>query len=99
MQTPWGASQIIRNLNGTGCLRVDCAGHGGIFVPDELLPRIPKAERKLAARWSGSENWYEEDCCALSVLHHIPETRAERHTAEQVSEWHRGAVLNQLQRA
>ncbi len=71
IETPWGRSQSVRQL-AQGILRVDTAGHGGYFVADELLHLIPKAHRQWAARWSGSENWYEEDCCWAAVCLAFP---------------------------
>lgn len=96
IETPWGTADHVRNIGGE-CYAVATSGHGGIFVPDEQLYKIPDAERHLAMRWSGSPNWYEEDCCAASVLKHIPETR-ERHTDEQVEKWWAGSVKPQLDR-
>ena len=44
-------------------------GHGGFYVPDESLACIPVIEQEYAEHWSGSKNWYEEDCAALSVMY------------------------------
>jgi len=96
MRTPWGQADTARKMEGTDCIAVTTSTHGGIYVPNHLLPRIPDVERKLAAAWSGSENWFEEDCCALSVLFHIPATRKDGWTEDQVREWHKNAVLSQL---
>ena len=68
--TPWGEAQTVRVME-NGCFVVSTAGHGGIYVPNELLNMIPKEERLFAKQYSGSENWYEEDCCALSPMYHI----------------------------
>lgn len=83
-ETPWEESQQSRHL-GRGIYSVSCAGHGGIFVPTSLLESIPIEGRNDAARWSGSENWYEEDCCwawvaiafpALFVTQHVDDAKA-----------------------
>lgn len=73
MKTPWGRAQHIERLGDQGILSVSTAGHGGIFVPDALLPRIPEKQRAWAAHWSGSANWYEEDCCWAAVAVAFPE--------------------------
>jgi hypothetical protein len=71
MMTPWGKSQTVKEC-GRGILLVETAGHGGYFVPNELLKRIPLVEREYAKAWSGSENWYEEDCAAAIVMYRFP---------------------------
>ena len=95
--TPWGQSDYVKEI-APGIYDVSTPGHGGIYVSDEQLHRIPKEEQALAKGWSGSSNWYEEDCCALSVLKHIPEARRANHTEEMISAWWAGAVQNQLTR-
>ena len=72
MLTPWGESQTVKDIGG-GVLHVTTAGHGGLYVPDGMLQRIPRLEQDYAARWSGSRNWYEEDCAAAIALYRIPE--------------------------
>lgn len=62
--SPWGPCQTVHD-HGQGVYTVSTAGHGGIFVPDELLADIPEDEQLYGAMWSGSRNWYEEDCAAL----------------------------------
>ena len=70
--TPWGPAQSVRAI-GQGVFRVDTAGHGGYFVPASLLYRIPPEQQAWAAGWSGSEHWYEEDCCWAAVAVAFPE--------------------------
>lgn len=70
--TPWGRAQHVTEL-GQGIKGVDTPGHGGIYVPDELLPRISEAGRRHAKRWSRSENWYEEDCSWAYVALAFPD--------------------------
>jgi hypothetical protein len=88
MRTPWGESQTVRQI-GAGIVQVSTASHGGFHVPRELLARIPKSEQAYARSWSGSASWYEEDCCALSVLVAFPEffpTMTEERRAEYRAE-------------
>ncbi len=70
--TPWGHAQQYENL-GQGIFSVSTAGHGGIFVPDEMLGSIPEEHQRWAAQWSGSRNWYEEDCCWAAVAVAFPD--------------------------
>lgn len=72
LETPWDVAQTARDV-GQGVLCVTTAGHGGYYVPDELLSRIPEACQLWAAKWSGSRNWYEEDCCWAAVAVAFPE--------------------------
>jgi hypothetical protein len=73
METPWGPTQHVSPLGAEGILEVSTPGHGGIFVPDHLLPRIPAGQRAWAKKWARSENWYEEDCCWACVAVAWPE--------------------------
>lgn len=70
--TPWGQAQHAEPIGDGGLYSVSTAGHGGIYVPDSLLGHIPPAQRAWAARWSGSEQWYEEDCCWAAVAVAFP---------------------------
>lgn len=79
LNTPWGRADHYENL-GQGVFAVSTVGHGGIYVPDEMLHNIPESRRADAKRWSGSENWYEEDCCWAYVAEALPD----RFTPEQV---------------
>lgn len=81
--TPWGPAQHVEDV-GRGVVFASTAGHGGYFVPAGLLARIPKAEREYARSWSGSERWYEEDCCALSVVLAFPELFPDVTAAQRV---------------
>jgi hypothetical protein len=80
VQTPWGKADSYTNL-GQGVFSVSTASHGGIFVPESMLHNIPAERRAWAAHWSGSEQWYEEDCCWAAVAVALPD----RFTAEQVT--------------
>jgi hypothetical protein len=70
--TPWGIAQSRTDV-GDGILCVSTASHGGYFVPDRLLGRIPAEGQAFAARWSGSPNWFEEDCAWAYVALAFPE--------------------------
>jgi uncharacterized protein DUF7007 len=74
LRTPWGEADNVKRLSvdGGDILCVDTPSHGGYFVPDELLSQIPKEQRQWAAKWSQSENWYEEDCCWAAVALAFP---------------------------
>ncbi len=71
-ETPWGPVQSCQHL-GLGIWVVGTMGHGGYYVPAELLGRISERARADAKRWSGSESWYEEDCCVCHVVVAYPE--------------------------
>ena len=70
--TPWGRADGWQELD-RGVVQCSTPGHGGLFVPDSLLGAIPPERRAWAAHWSGSENWYEEDCCWAAVALAFPE--------------------------
>jgi hypothetical protein len=72
-RTPWGDAQQRTPLGDKGIVSVSTASHGGIFVPDELLSSIPEKHKAWAASWSGSRNWYEEDCCWACVAVAFPD--------------------------
>lgn len=74
IETPWGiAYSDETKVYPNGILRVHTASHGGLFVPADLLHRIPEQLQEWAAIWSGSKQWYEEDCCWAAVVVFIPE--------------------------
>lgn len=70
--TPWGRADHVTSLGEDGIVSVSTPSHGGIYVPDDLLSSIPAKYRKWAKKWSGSENWYEEDCCWMAVAMAFP---------------------------
>jgi len=72
METPWGRSDFTEHL-GCGIIAVSTPSHGGMYVPKHLHCLIPDRARAWAAKWSGSESWYEEDCAWAIVVHWIPE--------------------------
>ncbi len=69
--TPWGYADQSAHI-GDGVYRVDTPGHGGYFVPDDMLHRIHVEQQAWAERWSQSRNWYEEDCCWAAVAVAFP---------------------------
>ena len=70
--SPWGIVQDEAVI-GEGIFYVSTASHGGIWVARELLPRIKKEMRDYAKYWSGSSQWFEEDCAAQCVVVSFPE--------------------------
>jgi hypothetical protein len=70
--TPWGYADQSAHIGG-GIYRVDTPSHGGYFVPDSMLHRIPLEQQEWAERWSQSRNWWEEDCCWAAVAVAFPE--------------------------
>ena len=72
METPWGQAQGVKAI-GKGIIFVSTASHGGYFVPHAYLDLIAPSWRAYAKRWSGSENWYEEDCCWAGVALAFPD--------------------------
>jgi hypothetical protein len=76
VETPWGVAQNVRPVGPDGIFSADTSTHGGYYVPSALLDKIDPRGRADAKRWSGSENWYEEDCCwawvALAFPEHFP---------------------------
>lgn len=70
--SPWGAvqdSEVIAD----GIVYVSTASHGGIWVSADRLPRIQKVFQDYAEYWSGSCQWFEEDCAAQCVVVSFPE--------------------------
>ncbi len=89
--TPWGYADQYSNL-GQGMFSVSTPSHGGIFVPEEYLHCISPEGRADAARWSGSEQWYEEDCCWAHVAIAFPD----RFPPEAVKVAHRTNMARNL---
>jgi hypothetical protein len=82
--TPWGQADQEEKLDlghGAPILSVSTPSHGGFFVPDEHLDAIPANRQAWAARWSGSVNWYEEDCCWAAVALAFPRFFSSDHIA------------------
>ena len=70
MHTPWGRAEKSYPY-GEGITLYETSSHGGFFVSNpELLGQIPLPWRAYAAKCSGSEAWFEEDCAwtALALI-------------------------------
>lgn len=91
MRTPWGkADEVITvgEVDGHAIKRVDTPSHGGYHVPSALLKYIPEAHQARALYWSGSRNWYEEDCEWASVCAAFPQffpAEAHEHARETIA--------------
>ena len=72
LHTPWGRSQS-RSEIAPGIVHHETGSHGGMFVSDELLAQIPAPWRAYAAKWTGSENWFEEDVAWAAVAVTFPQ--------------------------
>lgn len=70
--SPWGIVQD-EEVIADGVIYVSTASHGGIWVARELLPRISEEMKDYAKYWSGSSQWFEEDCAAQCVVVSFPE--------------------------
>jgi hypothetical protein len=70
--SPWGIVQD-EEIIAEGIVYVSTPSHGGIWVSPELLGRVQEAMRDYAAYWSGSSQWFEEDCAAQCVVVSFPE--------------------------
>lgn len=71
-RTPWGMSDSEHDY-GNGIKFYGTPSHGGIYVPSNLVNKIDPAGRAYAKKWSGSENWYEEDIGWLWVVVAFPQ--------------------------
>ena len=87
--SPWGKIDQATVI-AEGIVFVSTPGHGGFWVRSDLLERIPLAHRAYAQVWTGSQQWYEEDCCALAVIVAFPEHFPQHKAAEcarQLAYW------------
>lgn len=77
---PWDYIQHVHE-HAPGIVSVDTPGHGGIWVADCLLPFLSTEAKNYATRWSGSPQWYEEDCAwayvALAFPQHFTDAQIE----------------------
>ncbi len=78
--TPSGSADSVTDLGG-GLYLVTTPSHGGIYVPDEQLAKIPTDRVAWSRYWSGAENWFEEDCAACFVVAAFPGLFAPDHVA------------------
>jgi hypothetical protein len=70
--SPWGTVQD-EEIIADGIVYVSTASHGGIWVSRERLGRVKREMQDYAAYWSGSSQWFEEDCAAQCVVVSFPE--------------------------
>jgi hypothetical protein len=70
--SPWGIVQD-EEVIAEGIIYVSTASHGGIWVARELMYRITHEMQDYAKYWSGSSQWFEEDCAAQCVVVSFPE--------------------------
>lgn len=67
--TPWGPAQQSYHI-GEGIIQHSTAGHGGMFVPRDLLQTMPAGLRCNC--YAGGGSWFEEDCEANLVVLAFP---------------------------
>ncbi len=86
--TPWGHADAIDEV-GEGIYFASTPSHGGYFVPTAKLSAIPEAHQARALKWSGSRNWYEEDCEWASVVTAFPHlfNESQREAAAASMKW------------
>jgi len=86
--TPWGRADAIEQV-GEGIYFASTPSHGGYYVPSALLPAIPEKHQARALKWSGSRNWYEEDCEWASVAVAFPHlfNEHQREAAAATMKW------------
>lgn len=72
LRTPWGQADSVREYP-NGIRWVGTPSHGGFWVPAKVLAAIPEMHQLYALKWSGSRQWYEEDCAWACVALAFPE--------------------------
>lgn len=82
-RTPWGAADHVEEISDgrVTIISVDTPSHGGYFVPKRHLAAIPAQHQAYAAKWSGSVQWYEEDCAWAAVVLAFPQLFSAEHVA------------------
>lgn len=92
--SPWGKVDGHTPFGDLGLYHHSTAGHGGIYVPDEMLRRMPKPYRD--ANGYAGRNWFEEDCewalVALSFPSGLSEKQIESAT-RTVKNWYPHAYM------
>ena len=68
-RTPWGTPQSVTKLpaEAEGLYFVSTAGHGGLWLSDKWIKRLPKTYRPF----TGNRRWAEEDCDSAEVLQYF----------------------------
>lgn len=86
--TPWGMADHYENKM-QGIFTCSTPSHGGWFIPPEYLHNISAEGRRYAAKWSGSEQWFEEDCAWAFVCEAFPDlfTEENREIAKRTLGW------------
>lgn len=75
--SPWGVPQSQKEIT-PGVVRVDTAGHGGYWVSDEMLLKMP-VDCRTVKTFCGEIGWYEEDCDWATVVLAFPQFFTEEH--------------------
>lgn len=70
-QTPWGPPQDVEII-APGIVRIDTAGHGGVWLSPERNKHVPLRVRRGTFCQNGLDGWYEEDCDAAKVPRYFP---------------------------
>lgn len=83
--TPWGRADYKSEI-AEGITIYGTPSHGGIHLSPERLEKVDEAFRKFAEKWSGHEEWFEEDCAALAVIVTFPESFPDV-TSEQIAKY------------
>ena len=84
-RTPWGKPQDVKMLT-EGLYFVSTARHGGLWLSDEWIKKLPKSYKSFV----GNRRWAEEDCDAAEVLQYfgllslVTDTMALEITAEDI---------------
>ncbi len=89
MRTPWGTADSIVRLP-HGIIAVTTPSHGGYYVPIVALRAIPARFQAYAARFSGSPQWYEEDCAWACVAVTYPDAfppEAQAHARDVIARY------------
>lgn len=81
--TPWGPSQSATQI-AQGIVSHSTAGHGGIHLSTARLAQMP-AGLRMVKTYSGSPQWFEEDCDWSLVALAFPEHFTGQQIAAAVS--------------
>ena len=94
MRTPWGESDSVEEI-APGIFFCGTPSHGGFHIASNLLYRIRPTWQTYARKWSGSPQWYEEDCAYALVVIEFPEhfTDSQIEAAERTRKWLEGRDL------
>lgn len=89
-RSPWGTVDYAEKLGEMGIVSVQTPGHGGIYVPPNLVKHMPEKYRAYTKKWSNSENWYEEDCawaCVAVTFQELFKPEVVKRAKQIVAEW------------